>query len=210
MLLNKQHRSVMWDLLNLTLTPVVRIFFLRQLSLPALSPSLLRCWKPTCCSSVCRGSTQSWASTRTISCLPSGPSGWSVSSRRRTAPATRETEGGEKKPGKKERTVGRWNRGDEEPGGVVGGEWDADFRSKWVHLIYYFFFVIKKKSTNPGYGQLSFKQNQWKCLKFESKIKRSCWRFPQVSQKSRIVWAFNKAWIMVEEITSDFSVMASL
>lgn len=64
--------------------------FLTTLSLP-----LLRCWKPTCCSSVCHSSIQSLASTCTTSCLLSGPNGWRVSSKHLKVPMTKETEGGD-------------------------------------------------------------------------------------------------------------------
>lgn len=69
---------------------------------------------------------------------------------------------GGKKPGKKERTVGRWNRSG-------GREWDADFKSKWASFDFFFFLWLKRKKTNPGCGQLSFKQNHWNCLKLKAK-----------------------------------------
>lgn len=39
-----------------------------------------RCWKTTCCSSVCHGRTLSWVSIHTMSCLPLGPNAWRGSS----------------------------------------------------------------------------------------------------------------------------------
>lgn len=116
-----------------TWTPYLVSFspaFLTTLSLP-----LLRCWKATCCSSVCHSSTQSLASTCTISCLLLGPSGWRVSSRRREVPVSRETEGGTGKKNKKTKR-GQW-AGETEEG--AGGKWDADFRSKQASFFFFFF-----------------------------------------------------------------------
>lgn len=113
-----------------TWTPFLESFlaaFLTTLSLP-----LLRCWKPTCCSSVCHGSTQSLALTCTISCLPSGPNGWRVSSKRRKVTMTKETEGWTgKKPGKKK---GRW-AGETEEKRRRGQRWGGGEWSETLILV---------------------------------------------------------------------------